>query len=103
MADTMQVAVGNSNFVSSATGLDEGPVSRVHEIKTPKVSSTHEQAISVPYRPLLAVVGREGVTAAASLDQRVCDRYSLSHRQTPHLCGANWGTGNMGKPLSLTR
>lgn len=34
----MQVTVGKSNFVSSATGLDEGPVSRVHEIKTPKVS-----------------------------------------------------------------
>ena len=37
-SSTMQVAVGNSKFVSSATGLDEGPVSRVHEIKTPKVS-----------------------------------------------------------------
>lgn len=41
MADKMQVTVGNSNFVSSATGLDEGPVSRVHQIKTPKVSPTH--------------------------------------------------------------
>ena len=37
----LHVAVGNSKFVSSATGLEtdeEGFVSRVHEIKTPKVS-----------------------------------------------------------------
>ena len=35
------IAVGKSNFVSSATGLvQEGvPLSRLHEIKTPKVSS----------------------------------------------------------------
>ena len=34
------IAVGNSNFVSSATGLvtDNGPVSRLDEIKTPKVN-----------------------------------------------------------------
>lgn len=34
------ITVGKSNFVTSATGLvDDGmPLSRVHEIKTPKVS-----------------------------------------------------------------
>lgn len=49
-----------------------------------------------------AVLGGEGVTTSASLDERVCDRHPLSHRQTPHLCGANWCSGNMGKTLSLT-
>lgn len=40
MAAPMQLSVGNSKFVKSATGLEveEGPISRVHEIKTPKVS-----------------------------------------------------------------
>ncbi|CAI8047738.1 Myotubularin-related protein 6 [Geodia barretti] len=39
MASPMHLAVGKSKFVNSATGLevDDGPISRVHEIKTPKV------------------------------------------------------------------
>ena len=40
MASPMHLAVGKSRFVNSATGIevDDGPISRVHEIKTPKVS-----------------------------------------------------------------
>ena len=102
MASPMHLAVGKSKFVNSATGLevDDGPISRVHEIKTPKVScsSRSRKVWSVPHHP----AGGSSAAAAVPPDERVRNGHPLPHGQTPHLCGANWSPGNMGRPLVST-
>ena len=104
----MQVTVGNSNFVSSATGLEEGPVSRVHEIKTPKVSwlwPLHKPAFCVFERPYLLgiyLAGRASSVTSAPSREGVCDGDAVPNRQTPHLYGAYWNQGNMGITTHLS-